>query len=300
MVLKLDFSDDYLYNDYTFDSDDDDEDLFIQQWLDYQEEEEEEEDLRRRKKRNTGRRSGGTNNTGRPDYWGSEWGRRLQNPELQVLGSPLRRVFRRRFRVPYPIFLRLVQWAKGWHAQNECDCTGRERCPTESKVLGYLRMVVRSACFDDVQELSYINGSTMHFIFSEFSKKGRDELFPEHVRMPKTVEELAEIEAAYASIGIPGACGSMDVVHIALGSCPHDLINICTGKEGYPTLGYNVICYHRGRAIAIMPGAYGTMNDKTIVKSDEAVAKIRTDPLFTDYHYETRDKAGMRSLSRGA
>ena len=111
MVLKLDFSDDYLYNNYTFGSDDDDEDLCIQQWLDYQEEEE--EDLRRRKKRNTGRRPGGTNSTGRPDYWGSEWGRMLQNPELQVLGSPLRRVFRRRFRVPYPIFLRLVQWAKG-------------------------------------------------------------------------------------------------------------------------------------------------------------------------------------------
>ena len=197
----------------------------------------------------------------------------LQNPELQVLGSPLRRVFRRRFRVPYPIFLRLVQWAKGWHEQNECDCTGRERCPIESKVLGYLRMVGRSACADDVQELSYINGSTMHSFFSEFSKKGRDELFPEHVRMPKTVEELAEIEAAYASIGIPGACGSMDVVHIALGSCPHGLINVCTGKERYPTLAHNVICDHRGRAIAIMPGAYGTMIDKTIVKSDEAVEK---------------------------
>ena len=108
--------------------------------------------------------------------------------------------------------------------------------------------------------------------------------------MPETVEELAEIEAAYALIGIPGACGSMDVVHIALGSCPHGLINVCTGKEGYPTLAYNVICDHRGRAIAIMPSAYGTMNDKTIVKSDEAVEKIRTDPLFTDYHYKTRDR----------
>jgi len=161
-------------------------------------------------------------------------------------------------------------------------------------------MVGQSACFDNVEELSYINASTMHAFFSEFSKKGRDKLFPEHVRMPETVEELAEIEAAYALIGIPGACGSMDVVHIALGSCPHGLINVCTGKEGYPTLAYNVICDHQGRAIAIMPGAYGTMNDKTIVKSDEAVEKIRTDPLFTDYHYKTRDKAGMRSLSRGA
>ena len=28
-----------------------------------------------------------------------------------------------------------------------------------------------------------------------------------------------EIEAAYATIGIPGACGSMDVVHVPLGAC---------------------------------------------------------------------------------
>ena len=48
--------------------------------------------------------------------------------------------------------------------------------------------------------------------------------------MPSTLAELMEIEAAYAAIGIPGACGSMDVVHIPLGACPHGLVNVCTGK----------------------------------------------------------------------
>ena len=89
--------------------------------------------------------------------------------------------------------------------------------------------------------------------------------------MPSTLEGLMEIEASYAAIGIPGACGSMDVVHIPLGACPHGLINVCTGKEGYPILGYNVICDHVGQALALMPGAYGTINDKIIVKSNEAV-----------------------------
>ena len=110
MVLKLSCSDDFLDNHYAFDSDDDDEDLFIQEWLDYQEEE---EDLPSRKKRNTDRRPGGTNSTSRPNYCVSKWGQMLQNPELQVLGSSLRRVFRRQFRAPYPIYLRLVQWVKG-------------------------------------------------------------------------------------------------------------------------------------------------------------------------------------------
>ena len=69
MVLKLSCSDDYLDSHYAFDSDDDNEDLFIQEWLDYQEEE---EDLRSRKKRNTGRRPGAKNNTGWPNYCVSE------------------------------------------------------------------------------------------------------------------------------------------------------------------------------------------------------------------------------------
>ena len=140
----------------------------------------------------------------------------------------------------------------------------------------------------------------MHAFFHEFSKRSRDELFPQHVRMPKTVEELSEIEAAYVSIDIPGACGSMDVVHIALCSCPYGLINVCTVKGGYPTLGYNVICDHRGKAIAMIPGANGIMNDKTIVKSDEDVELIWTDPLFTEYSYEVRAKDGTRIMKKGA
>ena len=161
-------------------------------------------------------------------------------------------------------------------------------------------MVGRSCCLDDIEELSKIKPPTMNAFFHQFSLKGREELFPLHVKLPKTVEELAEIEAAYASIGIPGACGSMDVVHIALGTWPYGLKNICTGKEGYPTLGYNVICDHKGKAIALLPGAYGTLNDKTIVKNDDAVDHIWTNRLFTDYSYEVRGEDGTPFMTKGA
>jgi hypothetical protein len=55
--------------------------------------EDEEEELRM-KGRNTSPRPGGTNNKhGRPDYWDSTWGRMLQDPNLQIVGSPLRKTF---------------------------------------------------------------------------------------------------------------------------------------------------------------------------------------------------------------
>jgi len=155
-------------------------------------------------------------------------------------------------------------------------------------------------CFDDVEELSGIKTPTMNRFFHEFNRRARIELYPAHVRMPSTLAELMEIEAAYAAIGIPGACGSMDVVHIPLGACPHGLVNVCTGKEGYATLGYNVICDHTGRALALMPGAYGTIKDKTIVRSDEAVEKVRSDKLFTEYQYQVYRHDGSSFFTKGA
>ena len=62
------------------------------------------------RKRNIGARSGGTTTTGRAKYEDSVWGRILRDPQLSVAGSPLRKVFMRRFRVPYSsIFLKLVE-----------------------------------------------------------------------------------------------------------------------------------------------------------------------------------------------
>ena len=141
-------------------------------------------------------------------------------------------------------------------------------------------MVGRGVCFDDVKELSRVKSLTMHAFFHEFNCCVRHHLYPTHVQMPSNLQELMEIEAPYAALGIPGACGSMDVVHIPLGACPQGLINVCTGKEGYPTLAYNFICDHTGRALALMPGAYGTVNDKTIVRCDEAVDKVKKGVLF--------------------
>ena len=79
-------------------------------------------------------------------------------------------------------------------------------------------MVGRGVCFDDLEELSCIKCSTMHAFFHEFNRLTRKELYPNHVQMPLNIEEIMEIEAAYTAVGIPGACGSMDVGNIPLGA----------------------------------------------------------------------------------
>ncbi len=66
------------------------------------------------------------------------------------------------------------------------------------------------------------------------------------------------------------------------------------------TLAHNVICDHAGRALVLMPGAYGTINDKTIVKSDEAVETVKNGDLFRDFQYQVYRPDGTSLFTKGA
>ena len=192
------------------------------------------------------------------------------------------------------LFHQIVGWTKELLDQGKAaaDCTGRLAVPTELKVLGVLRVLGRATCFDGITELSGIAESTMCTFFHRFTKWFREDIYPCFVYAPKTLDDLAEVQTPYALLGLPGCIGSMDVVHIAWCMCPSYLMNLAKGKEGIPTIAYNVICDHAGRALAVLAGAYGAFNDKTIVRNDDVVHAIRTDPFFTQMAYEVRTGGG--------
>lgn len=124
--------------------------------------------------RNTGPRPGGGNdpNVGRPDYSASPWAVMLRDPRLRDPMSAEARVFRTRFRLPFRVFERLLEWTKAWHEGPGCEETlvgGRQRIPTELKLLGVLRILGRGSCFDGIKELSSISGSTMQAFFHKFT-----------------------------------------------------------------------------------------------------------------------------------
>ena len=66
------------------------------------------------------------------------------------------------------------------------------------------------------------------------------------------------------------------------------LANLAKGKEGYPTVAYNVICNHDQDAMAVTKSALGATNDKSLVRFDDEENAIRTDKFFTDFEYEIR------------
>jgi hypothetical protein len=63
----------------------------------------------------------------------------------------------------------------------------------------------------------------------------------EFIYLPRNVGEMNWFERDYHEVGLPGACGSADVVHIKWGCCPTGDISCAKGKEGSPTFVYQCI-----------------------------------------------------------
>jgi hypothetical protein len=58
--------------------------------------------------------------------------------------------------------------------------------------------------------------------------------------MPRTKAEIARITDQYAKVVLPGCVGSIDCTHVGVDRMPAGLKNLLTGKEGYPTLSFEV------------------------------------------------------------
>ena len=109
-----------------------------------------------------------------------------------------------------------------------------------------------------------------------------------YIKAPKNKRELRALEETYRRCGFPGCVGSIDVVHIPWDRCPAGKRSWFKGKEGFPTLAYEVVVDHKRRIQHVTPSHPGAHNDKTIVQFDAFVSQIRTQSLFTDFPFEVR------------
>lgn len=243
--------------------------------------------------------------------------------------SAVSKVLRSRFRVPYHVFemvreccsltcsytdltyppclhyapvLQIVGWVRNWLEAEKAraDATGRADVPVELKVLGVLRVFGRATCFDGIFELSGIGVTTMTTFFHKITEWFSIKIYPEFVFMPRNKDELVSLAAPYALLGVPGAFFSMDVVHCAWAMCPTAFSILATGKEGYPTIAWNVIVGHDGRALAAQEGSWGSFNDKSIVHYSDEVHAVPNRPVLHRVRVRGAHRArGGRPLQGG-
>ncbi len=114
----------------------------------------------------------------RPDYWSSDWGNMLrryqQDEDRKVYDERSRKakLFRRRFRVPFSVFVDLLEKS---HAHNlfeckEVDAFRRKGIPHELKLLGVLRMLGKGGSFDDVAMSTLMSEESTRIAFNTFCK----------------------------------------------------------------------------------------------------------------------------------
>ena len=185
------------------------------------------------------------NCSSRPDYWSSVWGIMLRNPEIEDPDSFVARKFRRRFRVPYPLFKTVI--LKQCIEHNIFQSTRTSLIPVEFKILIALRILGRDAVGDDCCELSFVGESTCHSIFKQFVTNYSNIFYKEYVTFP-IGDDLIDVMESYRRLGFPGCVGSIDCTHVKWSACQKDLKWKATGKEGYPTLSFEAIVAHDRRS----------------------------------------------------
>lgn len=199
------------------------------------------------------------------NLWSTPWGILLRDPSVDQAQSIAGQKFRRRFRVPYPLFAELLvpmcKNAKIFNQERE------SYIPTEFKVLLALRILGRGVCADDIQELTGIGESTVLNIFHQFCEGFCKHFYSLYVKFP-TGEKLKETMGVYEKLGIPGAMGSIDATHVKWDKCPDTWRPFCKGKEGYPTLAF-MVCVDHSRTIQHCSRYFfGACNDKQILAND--------------------------------
>jgi hypothetical protein len=162
----------------------------------------------------------------------------------------------------------------------------------ELKVLAVLRRLGRGGPFDDCWDGSGMHEETARIFFHDFCEKFTATLFHVYVKPPTTPDEVKKVTTMYKLLGFPGAIGSIDCVHVQWDKCPVSLRSICKGKEGYPSLVYQACVDHTKKILAVTSSHYGSRNDKTIVKYDEHVMKVKDGELYSSEKFHLYNSEG--------
>lgn len=239
----------------------------------------------------------------RPNYEESSWGKMLQDPSLLEADSKAAKLFRRRFRLPYTMFRFIVSECRRNNlfpeSSREFDITGRPCIPLELKLLGVLRILGRNWCLDDVNEACGISEREMDRFFHNFCETFVRHFWGKYVKSPAEDRELEEVMSIYSKLGLPGCIGSIDCVHLKWDKCPESFRNDCKGKEGYPSLVYEVSVDHMRRIRSCTNEFWGSINDKTIVKYDDYVMAVREGKKWAEVEYKILNEKGEEERRKG-
>ena len=187
---------------------------------------------------------------------------------------------------------------RGWCTPSKRDTNNEVFfVKTQLHILGSLNVLGNHTPFRQLGTNTELSAEDHRLFFHKFLKK-LSSVKEEYIRYPNNIDDLKVVTNRYATKKLPGCGGSIDVVHLKWSNCPAGDYNRSLGKEGYPTLAFEVVTGHDREILGISPVQFGTRNDQHIVKLDPTVSKLKKD-WYKDVVWEHYDLLGRRLLSRG-
>ena len=165
------------------------------------------------------------------DFWSTSWGLLITNPATNDCSTREGRLFRRRFRVPFPVFQQVL--VPLCAEKNIFQTHRKSSIPDEIKLMMCLRILGRNSCADDACELSGIKESTCNSIFKTFLENFVKHISPMFVKIPEE-ESLFRVMEVYKKLGFPGTVGSMDCTRLKWTRCPKEYRQIA--QHGVKTI----------------------------------------------------------------
>jgi hypothetical protein len=219
---------------------------------------------------------------------------------MRDVDSLLHVAFVEAFRLPFSVFLVLVEEARVWGLDS--DSKRGSPIPLERKVLAVLFMLgqgcTAAACAAGGG--SGISRSSIAAFFVAFVDKYIEHAYDSDVYTPRSAAELERAVEGYRRMGMAGCSSSMDGVHVAWHRAPAAQHTQTVGKEGKPTLVFNVACAFNKVVVHVGSVFGGARNDQTMAHYDSLVLAMREDPMYTDFEYLMYGADGREQAVQGS
>lgn len=239
----------------------------------------------------------------------------LQEDKIVVLLDEKTRdakTFRRKFRVPYIIFMKIVDEISNstdsrWNClktqRNEIsESAGADPIPHTILVLCSLRILGRNLFPDDVHDLCGVSETKIRNYFRDFVMIYGSYLFKKLVKAPSPndMDELNKCMYPYKIVGLPGCIASVDCVHVQW-EAPNFLKHSCAnGRFGgkLKTMVFQVAVSNDRKILSATQAFYGTMNDTVVARYDSFVQDVLKG-VYRNVNYQMYNERGQKREHAG-
>jgi len=177
------------------------------------------------------------------------------------------RIFRRRFRMSRPLFLRIVEALGQWSEYfiERVDAANRQGLSPLQKCTAAIRQLATGSGADELDEYLKIGETTAMEAMKKFVI-GVQEVFAERYLRRPTTEDIERLLQLGERRGFPGMFGSIDCIHWQWERCPVAWKGQFTrGDQKVPTLILEAVASHDLWIWHAFFGAAGSNNDINVL-----------------------------------